>query len=352
MKHLRRAGGHHPGPRGHARPLRRSHAGTASKRPPIVTLEQASLRCVLDAQARNLTEDRIRFVEQVHRRYIDFLHERHPELGDHPPVTALTIDSARDFTAWLKTHTGRNPFSGEPVPKGSTTIRAHLVDLKAFSRFCSDEGLLPDHPLAKLRMPKVETKVIETFKSHHLEAMLKLVDGQLQRDRNRAVIYLLLSTGMRASELCMVRRKDVDLRSRSVRVMGKGRTERIIRFDATTGKLLAKYMSTREDDPEAPVFISRYGKPLNRLALYRVIDKLGTEAGITDVRVSPHTFRHSFATQFLRAHPGAIFHLMELLGHTNPMMTRRYARLAEAEANLEGPGPVEILGLDQLAKRR
>lgn len=315
-------------------------------------LERASEIMLLDCEARNLTKDRIRFVAQVHQRFLAFLRERHKELGASPPVTALTPEYAREFLAWLKQHSSRNPFSGEQVQKHATTIRAHLADLKAFSRFCSDEGYLKEHALQRMKLPKVEIKVIETFKAHHLEAMLKIVDGQLQRDRNRLIIYLLLSTGMRASELCNLTRNDVDLRSRTVKVFGKGRKERLVRIDPTTAKLLARFLAEQKDQgPEARLFLSRYGKPLNRLALYRVIDKLGQDAGITDVRVSPHTFRHTFSVQFLRAHPGAIFHLMDLLGHTNPMMTRRYSRLAEAEANLEGPGPIEALGLDKLIRR-
>jgi site-specific recombinase XerD len=97
------------------------------------------------------------------------------------------------------------------------------------------------------------------------------------------------------------------------------------------------------------VFLWRYAQPMTRSQLLKIIARLGHTAGIADeVRCSPHTLRHTFATEDLKAHPGALYHLQTLLGHTTLEMTREYAKLAEVDVQLEGSSVVERLGLNRL----
>lgn len=306
-----------------------------------------------DCVSRRLSASTIYRYKLVEGRFIDFLTADCQEMPGPLPLTALNMDTARAFIVWLRTeHQTTNTLTGQELDKGARTIQDHVRALKTFGTFLYKEGLVDRDPLDKLRLPKVAVKVIEIFRPEHLAAMLDVISGQPQRERNRAIVYLFLATGARASELAGIKFDDVDMRNLRVKVLGKGDKERWVHFDATTAKLMLRYKVQRAGASGTdPFFVSRYGAPINRNSLRQFIHKLGVEAGIKNVRVSPHTFRHTFATQFLRAHPGALFHLQELLGHTDLDMVRRYAKVAEADAQLEGPSPVQAFGLDRLAKR-
>jgi len=152
------------------------------------------------------------------------------------------------------------------------------------------------------------------------------------------IIYLLLDTGIRASELCSLVIRDVDLKARHVVVMGKGDKERQIPFDSITGQVLWRYLAGRKADPvSAPLFPAwtaaerdcpdRRG-PLDARDLYHVLQRIGQRAGVADVH--PHRFRHTFAIQYLR-NKGDVYTLQRILGHTTLDMVRRYLAIAQTD---------------------
>lgn len=266
----------------------------------------------------------------------------------------LNAKSVRQFILWIKdgAHGSPNRLSGRTHPKGPKTILEYTRALKGFSRFCVREGLLGTDPLSNVRPPKVPVKVIPTFTGDQIKALLRVVDQHAYARRNEAIIYLLLATGVRASELCNLKVADVDIKTKRAKVFGKGSKERMVGFDPLTGKRLLLYLAERKSDTPW-LFLGRGGVKMTRNSLLQLLKGFGDEAGINQsVRCTPHTFRHTFAVQFLETHPGALFHLQELLGHTDLEMVRRYAKIAKGHEILEGPSIIESLGLDKGPRRR
>jgi integrase/recombinase XerD len=154
--------------------------------------------------------------------------------------------------------------------------------------------------------------------------------------RDRAIILTLLDTGLRASELCALKMGDLEQKTGRLQVKhgrtggAKGGKGRIVFLGKTARRTLWLYLTTHEDaeDPEAPLFIGRFNRPLNRDTLRQVIASLGEKAGVKNCH--PHRFRHTMAITYLRS-GGDVFTLQALLGHSTLDMVQHYARIADID---------------------
>ncbi len=214
----------------------------------------------------------------------------------------------------------------------------------------TDMGVVPDHLLRRIPRPRFETPQVEPFTQDQVSAMLKACDStnpwkgregiRSQRhtaDRDRAIILVLLSTGMRASELCGICLRDLDLGNNRISVAGKGKgrdaKQRSVYIGKRTAKALWKYLTPfiGEMNPDDPVFTVGMAddlRPFTRDVLTRLINRIGERAGID--RAYPHRFRHTFAINYLR-NGGDVLTLQRLLGHESLEMVRRYANVAAAD---------------------
>ena len=147
--------------------------------------------------------------------------------------------------------------------------------------------------------------------------------------RDQAIIKLLVDTGVRASELCALRIRDLDMTNLRVKVMGKGSKERLLAINARTAQAIWRYLATREDRrPVDPLFATRSGQLLDRHNLRHMLKRSGERAGVSGVTV--HRFRHTFAIQFLR-NGGNMEALKEMLGHSTFEMVERYLHIVQAD---------------------
>ncbi len=148
--------------------------------------------------------------------------------------------------------------------------------------------------------------------------------------RDRAIIYLLVDTGLRASELCELRLRHVDLKNHRVIVMGKGRKERTLPIAPRTAQALWRYLSTRDDTGRdtAYLFTTHLGSPVSRYSLRRMLSLIGQRAGVSGAH--PHRYRHTFAINFLR-NRGNIFALQRILGHESLTMVNNYLAIAQTD---------------------
>ena len=204
------------------------------------------------------------------------------------------------------------------------TVGVYVATIKAFFQWCFEEELLDTNPAVRLSKPKAPQKVTPTFTPEHIERMLAACDTETRSGlRDYVVLLVLLDTGMRVSELCSLRLTDVH--PRYVKVMGKGQKEREIGLHPEVGKVLWKYIQKHrgsygiEDDH---VFLGERG-PLTPSGVGIMFKEVGRKAGITGVRVSPHTMRHTFSKQYLKQ-GGDIFKLSRELGHSGVQITQRY----------------------------
>jgi len=142
--------------------------------------------------------------------------------------------------------------------------------------------------------------------------------------RDRAIVEFFLSTGCRLSELTNLNVREVDLKNRTAQVTGKGRKLRFVHFSELSAILLKKYLAIRNKDHPA-LFLTREGSRLGNQGVQQMAHKLGESAGLTH-KLTPHCFRHTFATHLLSK--GADMNLIsDLLGHNDLNITRIYANL-------------------------
>lgn len=143
-------------------------------------------------------------------------------------------------------------------------------------------------------------------------------------------MLLLLDTGLRISEAMNIRLKDIDRANSSVTVMGKGSKERTVHFGQTVRRALSQYLERRGDLETDYLFVTEYGDPMQQRMAQQQITRYGALAKIQGVRISPHTFRHTFAKNWI-VNGGDVFSLQKMLGHTTMEMVRRYVNLANED---------------------
>ena len=188
---------------------------------------------------------------------------------------------------------------------------------------------------------------IQPFSVKQLDALLITAKNGKHPLRDVSIIYLMLDCALRASEVCGLKYSDLNMESgaRVIQVEGKGGKKRYIPFQATTARSLSAYIkSSGGREVFSALFKSDRGASLTRSGLLQLFDRLGEAAGISTVRCSPHTMRHTSALMFLRA-GGNPFVLQALLGHTDMKMTRRYTAIAQADVENQHRqfSPVETL---------
>ncbi len=220
-------------------------------------------------------------------------------------------------------------FMASQTQISATTLRNHHADLSALFQWALKEGLCNENPMKTIQAPKPEKKVVVPFTRNEIQAILEAAGQSLYPLRDRAIILLLLDTGIRASELTEMKIKDLNRRTSHIVVFGKGRKERYIPISEGTFEKIEEYLSTRKDTrPNAPLFALKCEKKIDRVKLRRILAELGNKAGVN--RVYPHRFRHTFAIQFLR-NGGNIYTLQHILGHTTLGMVKRYLAIAQVD---------------------
>jgi site-specific recombinase XerD len=216
-------------------------------------------------------------------------------------------------------------------PLRPTTVKTYYAHLQSFFNWLVSEELIRSSPLAPLSIPRAHSDQIQPFTMEQVEALLLATKRASYPQRDEALILFLMDTGVRATELCSLKMRDVDLYACSAQVLGKGNKRRTVCFGRRCARLLRGYLRREFRQSDDPVFTSeRGGTALTRSGLLQLIHKTGKRAGIQVTRCSPHTFRHTFAVEFLRA-GGNVFTLQQLLGHTGLQITQRYVALAQAD---------------------
>lgn len=221
-----------------------------------------------------------------------------------------------DFISSLKAETGYTEKS----------ISRKVASIKAFFKFLSSRKFIKSNPALLLYTPKVPEKLPSFLSEKEVIKILETPKGKsLQVLRDRAILELLYSTGIRVGELVSLTMKDINLLEETVKVKGKGKKERIVPVGSPAMKALTEYFEVRVSRNTDRVFLNKYGKPLTERSIERIVEKYAKKAGIGK-KVTPHTFRHSFATHMLER--GADLRtVQELLGHERITTTQIYTHL-------------------------
>ena len=223
-------------------------------------------------------------------------------------------------------------------PTSARTAKNYHGILRAFFNWLVAEGELTASPMERIPPPVYRASQVQPFTPEQVKALLAATKRSLHPRRDEAICLFLLDTGVRATELCTLHRADVDLHAGRCTVLGKGNKTRVVPFSRDTKRALYNYLREEEYDEQAALFLSdrgvTAGAGLTRTGLRVLIGRLGKSARIESARCSPHTFRHTFAVEFLRA-GGNVFTLQQLLGHTHLAMTSKYVAVSQADVEAQ-----------------
>ncbi len=257
---------------------------------------------------------------------------------DHRSHSECGKVELRDFFAYLSTghqgSQGRWLDSRYTKPLRPETVATYFNHIRAFFSWLVNEEFIEVSPMAKFAPPVVRADQVQPFTREQVESLIHAARKSRHAHRDEAIVRFLVDTGVRASELCSLKMSDVDIVEGQAYVIGKGNKRRMICFGRKTANVLRKYLRDEPRLPTEPLFISERGSnagaQLTRSGLKQLIERLGLAAKLQSVRCSPHTFRHTFAVEFLN-NGGNVFSLKQLLGHTSLQVTNRYVALAQAD---------------------
>ncbi len=311
-----------------------------------ISLSQAIEGYLLDAHARRLSVKTVADYNSTFNKFRAYI-------GD-PLLDSITSDDVRRFLADLGSRVV-SPAGIAPRPArklSKKTLRNVHIGLSALWTWAINEGFVTHHIVRAIKAAKPEKPDIKPFSKDDVKAMLKACQrstpytrpGKREcdhlrptADRDRAMILLLLDTGVRASEICADHNRkapglliqDVDRRNLTITVMGKGDKERTLPISPRTSKAVWRYLLTRADAALTdPLFTNQRGEALTSSGLLQLIRRLGKRAGI--LKAHPHRFRHTFAINFLR-NGGNTLELQRLLGHSTLEMVKRYVAIAQVD---------------------
>jgi len=211
----------------------------------------------------------------------------------------------------------------------------HIIALRSFLRFCAKRDI-KTISAEKIELPKTSLPEVNFLEPDEVIDLFNSINTEpLTGKRDRAVLECLYSTGLRVSELVRLSRPKLNLERAEITVIGKGKKERIVFLDENAVNWLKTYFDAREDDDDA-VFIRHRKLPgedilsdkplrLSTRTIQRIVAKRATQAGITKT-VSPHTLRHSFATDLLM-NGADIRSVQDMLGHSSISTTQRYTHV-------------------------
>jgi len=310
----------------------------------ISELDRHAQGWLLDGEIRQLSPNTLYARRLLVEKLLWFLRQR-----KYPTCGTLEL---RHFLAYIGNgHEDPNGRWGNAqLRKGvrPRTVQTYFINMKTLFGWLVDEGVLEVSPMGNLRPPVARMDQIQPFTQAQVSALLAAAKRSHHPRRDLALLLILLDTGVRASEVCGLRMKDLDMPGRRATVLGKGNKRRSVYFGRDTTKALWTYLKEQERGEEDPLFFSdrgtRKGEAITRSGLRQLLERLGQAAKIEATRCSPHTCRHTFAVEFLRG-GGNVFSLQQLLGHTSLHMTNRYVALAQAdiEAQHRAYSPVDRL---------
>lgn len=215
-----------------------------------------------------------------------------------------------------------------------TSVSRRLASLRTFFKFAQREGLAESNPAKPIRNPRPDRKLPHFLTSDEVGKLLDAPPAMSAAGlRDRAILETMYSAGLRVSECVGLNDADVDLAEHVLLVRGKGRKERLAPLGSFATKALKRWLNERAlakglEGAAAPIFTNKFGRRLTTRSVARMLEKHLKTSGL-DLRTTPHTLRHSFATHLLDR--GAdIRSVQELLGHKSLVTTQIYTHLSTA----------------------
>lgn len=268
---------------------------------------------------RNASELTLKSYGDDFESFSEFLRER---MAGVATPEHLTINVLRAYVNYL-----------HECEYARTTIARRLACLRSFFKYATREGLTASNPAKALRTPRVGRKLPHFLTT---EQVAQLLEAPPANDamglRDRAILETMYSAGLRVAELVSLGVDDWDQGANILRVLGKGKKERVAPVGSYAARALERWLEVRSADPEATpeerdaMFLNRFGRRLTTRSIGRMLEKYLLTTGLSSL-TSPHTLRHSFATHLLDG--GAdLRSVQELLGHKSLTTTQIYTHVS------------------------
>ena len=248
------------------------------------------------------------------KRFVDWLGKR--------KLSRLSIGDVSDFVGTL-----------QETSLAPSSIARCVVAVRMFFKYLQLEGIVTENPAELIATQKMWQRVPNVLTTSQVNAFLsapRKTDTFWQRDV--AMLEVLYATGCRASEVCNLRVRDLSLTDNHLRCEGKGGKQRLVPIGQQAIAAIELYvdelrgeLAAKNPDPPEQLFLSRSGRPLDRIQLWRLVKYYARGAGIDD-SISPHSLRHSFATHLL-AGGADLRHVQEMLGHASIQTTQIYTHV-------------------------
>ncbi len=288
------------------------------------------------------------------------------EKGMSQNTVASYCHDVRDFLAWMESNAGRTPDKTTPTdlanylqsrtegathdggaragnadtaqPLSKRSQARMLSSIRSYFNWLIIEGYIKTNPCDNIDSPKMGVYLPEVLSVEEIEQIMKSVPTNNWAGlRNRAALELLYGCGLRVSEAATLKISQIYLNDGFVRVFGKGSKERLVPLGEVAAQCVMDYLEQRPMPAENRfsdiLLLNKAGAPLSRVSLFKIVKKAASDAGIRK-EISPHTFRHSFATHLIEN--GADLRVVqEMLGHESILTTEIYTHINQAEWQAE-----------------
>lgn len=280
------------------------------------TLKSAIQDFMDERKARNLTENALQM-------YAASLKKLSRHVGINTAVEEITLDDLRAFM--------REEERKGMAPKTRKTQRQCI---KTFFKFLVDEEILDKDPSIRLSPVKIEKRTVVAMKIADVQSIIDIFDKSTELGcRNRLLTLIMIDTGARVGEVVEIKLEDIDLDSKTIKIMGKGRKERLLNIHSQTKRDLSRYIRkfvNVRKEPSPYLFPNHDGKPITRQAAYKAINKAGKKAGVQGA--GPHVLRRTFASAYAASSHDP-FALRIEMGHNDIRTTMRYVSTQQDEVN-------------------
>ena len=267
---------------------------------------------------KSYKKDILQFIE-----YID----KNEGIKDFDEVEIITF---RSFIAYLNSDSNENDEKSSSSV-GKRSINRKISALRTFFKYLNEQEIVKNNKVGYISMPKFEKGLPTVLNKDDIDKIRAVINtDKITGVRDRLIVELLYSSGIRASELIDMSEHMINMSEREIRVIGKGNKERITFFSQNAEKWLKHYIDLKKRDyknyDSSVIFVNSRGEKLNSRSLRRLITDYAKKADINK-EVTPHVFRHSFATTLLNKGVD-IRYLQELLGHSSISTTQIYTHVS------------------------
>lgn len=279
-----------------------------------MTFEQAIAKYMNAMNGKNQSEHTVRAYSADLIQFVTYLRENDATVLSPLHVTKSHVS---EYLSYL----GQCDLSG-------VTRARKLSAVRGLYRFLVNQDLIEKNPTTGIDTPKQESRTRTSLRTDEYSRILAAAGSS---PRDFAILQVFLQTGIRVSELCTLLTTDIDLIAGTLTVRdGKGQKDREIELEKKAVKALKNYLSQREESSYDALFLNRYGQPIGDRGVRKLVNRATTAAGL-EKHVSPHIFRHTYASKKAERNID-VFQLQAWLGHKDPKTTMRYVHLSRDAA--------------------